>query len=159
VERTNTLRIRAPRQRILRLAAEVERWPDLLPHYRWVRVRGQLADGRRIVEMAANRDGIPVRWVAIQGVRAGEGIITFKHIGGPTLGMDVAWVLRDRDDGTVETRIEHQFAPAWPPLVGPWIARHVVGEFFIANVADKTLARIKEIAEAPVDPEGRPWAD
>ena len=157
MERVNSARIFAPRQRIFDLASQVERWPELLPHYRWVEVRGHLKDGRRIVEMAASRDGIPVRWVAIQGLRPAEGIITFRHIGGPTRGMDVAWVLRDDGHGAVDTRIDHHFTPAWPPLVGPWIARHVVGDFFVGPIADRTLAMIKGIAEAPRAPGGLAW--
>src|SRR3569623_1616672 len=107
MERINSVRIRAPRGRIFDLASAVERWPELLPHYRWVKVRAHLTDGRRIVEMAASRDGLPVRWVAIQGLYPEDGIISFRHIGGPTTGMDVSWVLKEQGGGIVETRIEH----------------------------------------------------
>jgi hypothetical protein len=143
-----------------------------------VKVRRQLGGGRRIVEMAASRDGIPVRWVAIQDLDADAGAITFRHIGGPTTGMQVAWILRpqlegitqgsttqgevpakatEREDGVVEACIEHRFTPAWPPLVGPLVARHIVGNFFIGNIADKTLARVKQLAESPTAPGGEPW--
>jgi hypothetical protein len=183
MERTNTVRIRAPQSRIFYLASRVEQWPEWLPHYRWVKVRRQLTAGRRIVEMAASRDGIPVRWVAIQDLDPDAGAITFRHIGGPTTGMQVAWILRPttqgglvagqvednsrgstpnvrtilEGNGVVEARIEHRFTPAWPPLVGPLLARHVVGNFFISNIADKTLARVKQLAESPTAPGGEPW--
>jgi hypothetical protein len=161
MERTNSVLIRAPRGRIFDLAGRVERWPELLPHYRWVKVHRQLAGStlgiRRVVEMAASRDGIPVRWVAIQGLLPDAGIITFRHIRGPATGMEVAWVLRELGDGVVETRIAHRFTPAWPPPLGPWLAHHLVGGFFVGNVADKTLACIKRIAESPTAPGGRPW--
>ena len=45
----------APLQRIFRLAAEVERWPALLPHYRFVRFVERRRDGGGIVDMSANR--------------------------------------------------------------------------------------------------------
>ena len=163
MECVNSIRIQAPRQRIFDLAANVERWPELLPHYRWVRVRGNLAGGRRIVEMAANRDGIPVRWIAIESLDPASATISFRHIGGLTTGMEVAWTLREErvvnDIPIVETRIFHHFAPAWPPVAGPWLAHHIVGEFFVSNIADKTLAHIKHIAEHSVTPEGQPWSD
>ncbi|GAC1435720.1 MAG: hypothetical protein NVSMB65_09690 [Chloroflexota bacterium] len=157
MERTNSLRIRAPRERIFFLASQVERWPEWLPHYRWVTVRRQLAPDRRIVEMAAHRDGIPVRWVALQGLQPREGLITFRHIGGPTTGMEVAWRLHEDGEGTVETSIYHHFAPAWPPVVGPFIARHVVGSFFISAIADRTLAQVKSLAENARAPGGVEW--
>jgi ribosome-associated toxin RatA of RatAB toxin-antitoxin module len=46
--------IRAPLERVFALARDVERWPELLPHYRWVRMLERRADGGR-VEMAAWR--------------------------------------------------------------------------------------------------------
>ncbi|MGH7568687.1 MAG: SRPBCC family protein, partial [Gemmatimonadales bacterium] len=31
------IRIHAPLERVFALAQDVERWPEILPHYRWVR--------------------------------------------------------------------------------------------------------------------------
>jgi hypothetical protein len=31
-----TIMMRGPLPRIVELAADVERWPEILPHYRWV---------------------------------------------------------------------------------------------------------------------------
>ncbi len=45
--------VRAPLARIFRLAAEVEGWPALLPHYRYVRFIERRSDGGGIVEMSA----------------------------------------------------------------------------------------------------------
>ena len=83
-------------ERIVALAADVERWPVILPHYRWV----TLLDGggdRKTVEMAARRGRIPVKWRAIQeSIERDDDppIICFRHIGGVTKGMDVAWTFR-----------------------------------------------------------------
>ena len=48
----NEIFIRADMAEIYQLAAPVERWPEILPHYRWVRVLADNGD-RRLVEMAA----------------------------------------------------------------------------------------------------------
>ena len=55
-------RARAARSAIFELAAEVERWPALLPHYRYVRFVERRSDGGGIVEMSANRPFGVVRW-------------------------------------------------------------------------------------------------
>ena len=48
--------IAAPPERVFRHASQVERWPEILPHYRWVRMVERRAEGG-IVEMAAYRPG------------------------------------------------------------------------------------------------------
>ena len=46
-----------------RVAADVERWPDILPHYRFVTFREKRAFGTGVVEMSADRDiAGPLRW-------------------------------------------------------------------------------------------------
>ena len=50
-----TARPRTAASAIFRLAAEVERWPALLPHYRYVRFIERRSDGGGIVDMSANR--------------------------------------------------------------------------------------------------------
>ena len=57
--------IRAPFERIFPLAAEIERWPERLPHYRYVR-RVPSSNGERRFAMGARRGPIPVRWEAVQ---------------------------------------------------------------------------------------------
>jgi len=144
----NEITIHAPAARVFALAADVLSWPEILPHYRWVRLIRDDGDSR-VVEMAAHRDGIPVKWISVQEPRPDENKIIFRHIGGPTKGMHVEWNLREGMDGgspSVRVTITHEFDPPWP-LVGPFIAKHVVGGFFVHNIAGKTLARIKELAE------------
>ena len=125
------------------LAAAVERWPQILPHYRWVRVLRD--DGRRrLVEMAARRDGIPVRWWAEQTLYPEAPRITFKHVRGVTAGMDVAWSF-ERKDHTTLVRITHDLDLRWP--LGSLLADHIIGPLFVENIAGKTLRRIKQLAE------------
>jgi len=142
----NEITIRAPLERIVALAADVERWPDLLPHYRWVTLLEGGGD-RKTVEMAARRDWFPVRWRAIQEVvRDGATpMIRYRHIGGVTRGMEVAWTFEPVGDH-VRVRIRHDFRPPWP-LVGGVVADRVIGPHFVANIAGQTLATLKQKAE------------
>lgn len=135
--------------RIFDLASDVTRWPELLPHYRYVKLIS--SDGRRkVVEMAAHRDGIPVKWTSILEPIPEERRILFTHIKGPTKGMEVQWVLKEAhfaSGSVVAVSIIHDFNPKWGPVIGKLIARHVVGRFFVENIAGKTLRRIKELVE------------
>src|SRR2546430_5718103 len=97
---------------IYALAAAVENWPELLPHYRWVRVLRSDGDWR-LVEMAARRDRIPVRWWAEQRLDLQTPRITFRHVRGATTGMDVAWSFEQANGGTL-VRIIHDLQPRSP---------------------------------------------
>ncbi len=145
----NEILIRAEAAEVYGLAAPVERWPEILPHYRWVRVLEDDGEGRRLVEMAALRDFIPVRWRAEQLLFPEEPRIAFRHVGGLTKGMEVEWVFASRGDGVVRVSILHDLPhlAGWP-LIGGVVADRVVGPLFISNIAGKTLGRIKELAEA-----------
>jgi ribosome-associated toxin RatA of RatAB toxin-antitoxin module len=141
----NEIMIQADPMTIYPLAAQVEDWPDILPHYRWVKVVSGDAN-RRVVEMAARRDFIPVRWVAEQGLEPNVPRITFTHIGGVTTGMEVEWRFTQLPQGT-KVEILHDLELKWP-LIGGFAAQRVIGPLFVANIAGKTLRRIKELAEA-----------
>ena len=138
----------APADRIFALAAEVERWPELLPHYRYVR-RVPDPSGERRFAMGARRGPVPVRWEAIQRPRPEHGFIEFEHTGGVTRGMHVAWRLNETDDG-VEVSIEHDLRLKWP-LVGEPVARWIIGPQFIEAIARRTLRRVKQLAEQVVE--------
>ncbi len=152
----NEILIRAEAAEVYGLAAPVERWPDILPHYRWVRILEDDGEGRRVVEMAALRNFIPVRWRAEQLLFPDVPRIVFRHVGGVTKGMEVEWVFAPQGDGVVRVSILHDLErdlAGWP-LVGGVVADRVVGPFFVSNIAGKTLRRIKELAEAGA---GRRW--
>ena len=143
---------------IVTLAADVERWPVILPHYRWV----TLLDGggdRKTVEMAARRGVIPVKWRATQEIdRSGSmPVIRFHHIWGVTKGMDVAWTFQSHEN-TVSVTIDHEFEPGWP-VIGGFAAARIIGPLFVEAIAGKTLATIKAIVEdrdERFDADGRP---
>jgi ribosome-associated toxin RatA of RatAB toxin-antitoxin module len=139
------IHIDAPLERIFDLAAEVERWPERLPHYRYVR-RLPSANGERRFAMGARRGRIPVRWEAIERPLPDERRIEFTHTGGVTRGMEVAWRFDPRDGGWLVS-IEHELDLGWP-LVGGWAAEHVIGPQFVEAIAKRTLQRVKALAEA-----------
>jgi hypothetical protein len=138
--------IRGPLSRIVALATDVERWPELLPHYRWV----TLLDGggdRKVVAMAARRGRIPVRWRAVQKIdRTGATpIVRYRHIWGVTRGMEVAWTFAETPEG-VHVAIRHEFRPPWP-VVGDYIADRIIGPLFVEAIAGRTLDVIKQTVE------------
>jgi hypothetical protein len=139
------IHVDAPLERIFPLAAEVERWPERLPHYRYVR-RLPAANGERRFAMGARRGPIPVRWEAIQRSLPDERRIEFTHTGGVTRGMEVAWSFVPVDGGW-DVSIEHELRLRWP-LIGGWAAEHVIGPQFIEAIARRTLRRVKALAEA-----------
>jgi len=132
-----------------RAAAEVERWPEFLPHYRWVRMRERRPAGG-IVEMAAWRPfgafRYPTWWVSEMEVRPELHEVRYRHIEGITRGMDVVWHLAPRG-AHVEASIVHEWrGPTWP-LVGGLAASLVIGPVFIHGIASRTLAGVKREAE------------
>ncbi len=142
----NVVEMRGDLDHIVELAADIERWPEILPHYRWVTLLEGGGD-RKVVEMAARRDRIPVKWRAVQEIhRDGPTpVITYRHIAGVVKGMVVDWTFDPQPD-RVLVRIRHEFKPPWP-LIGGFLADRIIGPQFIGNIAGKTLATIKGIVE------------
>lgn len=140
-----------PLDRVVALAADVERWPDILPHYRWVTVLDGAGD-RRVVEMAARRGRWPVKWRAVQTIDRGGATptIRYSHIWGPTTGMDVGWEFAPGPAG-VAVRIWHDLDLRWPLVgatpLGALIADRIIGPHFVGHIAGLTLATIKGIVE------------
>jgi len=134
----NEIVINAPASRIFSYASDTERWPEYLPHYRYVRVLERNGD-RQVVEMAARRSGIPVRWRAEQRNDPQTPSIHFRHLGGWTKGMDVEWRFEPADGGT-RVSIDHEANLRFPM---DWI----VGKFFIDHIATRTLRRMKALSE------------
>lgn len=140
----NVVEIAAPAARIYALASATERWPQILPHYRYVRV---LAAGgpARTVAMGARWGPFPLAWVAEQTNDDAGPHIGFHHVAGPTRGMDVEWRFEPFERGTRVT-IEHRLAFRFP-VAASWLERHVVSGLVIHGVASQTLACMKALAE------------
>ena len=142
--------VHAAPERVFEAAADVERWPLILPHYRWVRLLERRPDGG-VVEMAAWRPfgafRWPTWWVSEMWIARDRLEVRYRHIRGITRGMDVLWRLEPRDGGTHVT-ITHEWAgPAWPLIRRP-AADWVIGPVFIHGIAGRTLTGIARHAEA-----------
>jgi ribosome-associated toxin RatA of RatAB toxin-antitoxin module len=140
----NRIEIHGDVRRIFQVAAQVEKWPDILPHYRSIRIL-QRKKRRTTVEMAARRGRIPVSWTAVQEVFPYERI-TYKHIRGFTTGMDVTWSFMPAQE-KVQVVIRHDFSLAWP-LVGGLVSKYIVGALFVKPIAARTLHHLKRTVES-----------
>jgi uncharacterized membrane protein len=143
------LRVRAPADRVFRAAMDVEQWPSLLSHYRWVRFQERRPDGG-LVEMAAWRPfgafKYPTWWVSEMWIDRSEGTVRYRHVRGITTGMDVEWRV-DPVEGGTDVSIVHEWeGPGWP-LVGGLAAELVIGPVFVHGIASRTLAGIARHVE------------
>jgi len=141
--------VAAPIDQVFRVAADVERWPQILPHYRWVTMQERRPNGG-IVEMAAWRPfGLfkyPTWWTSEMEILPDRHEVRYRHIAGITRGMDVVWKLEPHD-GQVAVTIVHEWnGPRWP-LIGRVAANWVIGPVFIHAIASRTLAGVKRKAE------------
>ncbi len=142
--------VRAPADRVFAVAADVERWPEFLPHYRWVRMLERRGGGG-LVEMAAWRPFGPLRyptwWVSEMWTEPERRAIRYRHVRGITRRMDVEWRVEERSGGVHVTIVHAWDGPGWP-LIGRLAARLVIGPVFIHGIAARTLAGVKRQAEA-----------
>lgn len=144
----------APLARIFRLAADVERWPALLPHYRYVRFVDRRSDGGGIVDMSANRPfGVvqwPTWWQSRMAVHAPGGSrppsIRYTHIAGVTRGMEVEWTFEEMG-AMARVRIVHLWNGPPVPMAGGVAAALVIGPVFVHGIASRTLAGLADVAE------------
>lgn len=147
----NEIHMGASPERCFTVAADVERWPEFLPHYRWVRFHRQDGFGCGLVEMAARRMfgpvGYPVWWVSEMWADETVPMVRYQHVQGITKGMAVEWHFATSGGGTrVEILHKWRDGPSWP-LVGGVAAERVIGPVFIHHVAGGTLAGVKKEAE------------
>ena len=145
----DSLRMKAPVERVFRAAMDVEHWPGLLSHYRWVRMLERRADGG-VVEMAAWRPfgwfNYPTWWVSEMWVDPVAPAVRYRHVRGITSGMDVVWRLEPIQGGTEVTIVHEWSGPRWPLLVSA-AATWVIGPVFIHAIASRTLAGIARHVE------------
>ncbi len=143
------IRMRAPLARVLQAAVEVERWPTLLSHYRWVRMLERRGEGG-LVEMAAwrpfGRLRYPTWWVSEMRVDREAAEVHYRHVRGITTGMDVVWRIEPVEGETNVTIVHQWTGPRWP-LMGSAAADWVIGPVFIHGIASLTLAGIRQAVE------------
>jgi len=147
MHKTNSILMHAPKAAIFETAADLELWPKILPHYRYIEFLERGPD-RNIVVMAAQRSGIPISWTSEQIIDRDKFEIRFHHLKAWTKGMRVVWTFSDVPEGVLVT-ISHDSRfriPALSPIVDP-----IIGDFFIHNIASKTLRCMKAYVEARAD--------
>ncbi len=146
----DTLHIAASPEAVFRYAAEVERWPEILSHYRWVKLQKQRPDGSGLVEMAAWRPfGLfrwPTWWQSEMWVDAPRCEVRYRHVKGVTCGMDVLWTVVSEGSGSRATIVHAWDGPGWPLISRP-AAELVIGPVFVRGIASRTLAGIGRAAE------------
>ena len=141
--------MRAPIERVFGAASAVERWPELLAHYRYVRMLEVRPDGG-VVEMSANRPfgplAWPTWWTSEMWLDRGRHEVRYRHIRGITRGMDVVWRMVPDPAGTRVTIVHDWDGPAWP-LVSGIAAEWVIGPVFVHGIASRTLSGIARAVE------------
>jgi ribosome-associated toxin RatA of RatAB toxin-antitoxin module len=140
----NSIIMQAPIGVIFETAADLEGWPRILPHYRYVRFLRREPE-RSIVKMAAVRSGIPISWCSEFIVDRARTELRFLHLKAFTRGMHVVWRFKETPAGVL-VEIEHllRFRMRFlAPLAEP-----IIGNFFIHHVANQTLRAMKAHLEA-----------
>jgi ribosome-associated toxin RatA of RatAB toxin-antitoxin module len=144
MHKTNSIIMNAPKLLIFETAANLELWPQILPHYRYIRYL-ERSPNRNIVLMAATRSGIPISWTSEQVIDRERVEIHFHHLKAFTKGMRVVWTFQDAPSGVL-VEIKHDLAFR-VNFLAP-IADKLIGDFFIYNIASKTLRCMKSYVEA-----------
>ena len=144
MRKTNSLLMQAPKMSIFETAANLELWPKILPHYRYIRYL-ERGSNRNVVVMAAVRSGIPISWTSEQTIDRDRCEVRFHHLKAWTRGMDVVWSFKETPAGIlVEIVHELHFRI---PLLAP-IAEPLISNGFIHPVASRTLRWMKMYLES-----------
>ena len=140
----NSIVIQAPRETIFETASNLELWPKILPHYRYIHYLERSVN-RNVVIMAATRSGIPISWTSEQIIDRERFEMHFHHLKAWTKGMRVVWTFKAISNGVlVEILHDLNFRiRALAPIAEP-----IIGNFFIGNIANKTLHCMKAYLES-----------
>jgi ribosome-associated toxin RatA of RatAB toxin-antitoxin module len=143
MQKTNSIIMCAPKTTIFETAANLELWPRILPHYRYIRYLQRSPD-RNIVVMAATRSGIPISWTSEQIIDRDRVEVRFHHLKAFTKGMRVVWTFQEVPAGVL-VQIKHDLAFR-VKILAP-IADRIIGDFFIHHIANRTLRCMKSYVE------------
>lgn len=139
----------APPDLVFAVAADVEHWPDILAHYRFVRMLERRPEGG-LVEMSAWRPfrGFrwPTWWTSEMHIDAPKREVHYAHVRGVTRGMKVVWQVNEVEKGTHINLVHEWDGPGWP-LIGRTAARTVILPVFVHAIASLTLAGVSREAE------------
>jgi hypothetical protein len=148
MHKTNSIIMHASRAEIFETAANLELWPKILPHYRYIKYLERGID-RNVVIMAASRSGIPISWVSEQVIDREKFEVRFHHLKAFTKGMFVVWTFKETPAGVL-VQIAHDLnfrVPALAPVAEP-----IIGDFFIHHIANRTLQCMKAYLETKGKP-------
>ena len=134
----------APKEAIFEAAANLERWPEMLPHYRYIHYL-ERGENRNRVVMAATRSGIPISWTSDQIIDRAKCEVRFDHLKAFTKGMHVVWSFKETAAGVL-VEIIHDLKFRVPALAPA--ADRIIGGFFIHHIAGETLRCLKAYLEA-----------
>jgi ribosome-associated toxin RatA of RatAB toxin-antitoxin module len=143
MHKINSIVMRAPKMSIFETAANLESWPKILPHYRYIHYL-ERSPNRNVVVMAATRSGIPISWTSEQIIDREKCEVRFHHLKAWTKDMRVVWTFEDTPTGVL-VKISHDLRFRIS-LVAP-IIDLIIGDFFIHNIANKTLRCMKAYVE------------
>ena len=144
MHQTNSIIMQASRGEIFETAANLENWPKILPHYRYIKYLERDSD-RNVVIMAATRSGIRISWTSEQIIDREKVEVRFHHLKAFTKGMFVVWTFKETSAGIL-VEIAHDLnfrVRAVAPLMEP-----IIGDFFIGHVANRTLRCMKAYLES-----------
>src|SRR6478736_10420413 len=79
MRKANSIIMHAPKMSIFETAANLELWPKILPHYRYIRYL-ERSPNRNVVVMAAVRSGIPIAWTSEQTIDRNNFEVRFHHL-------------------------------------------------------------------------------
>jgi len=135
--------MRAPKMSIFDTAADLELWPRILPHYRYIHYL-ERSPNRNVVVMAAKRSGIPISWTSEQIIDRAKCEVRFHHLKAFTKGMRVVWTFEETLEGIL-VKITHNLKFR-VKILAP-LADKIIGDFFVSNIANKTLRCMKAYVE------------
>ncbi len=141
----NAVVMKVAPEKVFETAADLSLWPKILPHYRWVRYLSREPE-KTVVQMAARRKWMPIKWTSEQEVDREKMEVRFHHLKAFTRGMRVVWTFTPVEGG-VEVRITHELPRSPIPILGRFIADVIIGRFFIHYVANQTLTHMKRHLE------------
>jgi ribosome-associated toxin RatA of RatAB toxin-antitoxin module len=144
MHKTNSIIMHASRAEIFETVANLELWPKILPHYRYIKYL-ECTPQRNVVIMAASRSGIPISWTSEQIIDLEKFEVHFHHLKAFTKGMFVVWTLKETPAGVL-VEIAHDLNFRVPALAS--LAEPIIGDFFIHYIANQTLQCMKTYLES-----------